>query len=63
MHSLTIERRAQVRGLTGLDETSARTALAWFGLSAGVAGRSGGTLSPGERTRAELTVIAHQRAT
>jgi hypothetical protein len=46
MHSLTIERRAQVRGLTGLDETSARPALAWFGLSAGVAGRSGATLSP-----------------
>jgi ATPase subunit of ABC transporter with duplicated ATPase domains len=53
----------QVRELTGLDESSARTALAWFGLSADLAGRSGETLSPGERTRAELTVVAHQRAT
>jgi ATPase subunit of ABC transporter with duplicated ATPase domains len=53
----------QVRELTGLDEAAARTALAWFGVSADVAGRSGATLSPGERTRAELTVIAHRRAT
>ncbi len=53
----------QVRELTGLDETSARTALAWFGLTADMADRSAATLSPGERTRAELTVIAHQRAT
>jgi len=53
----------QVRELTGLDEASARTALAWFGLTADPAARSGATLSPGERTRAELTVIAHQRAT
>ena len=53
----------RVRELTGLDESSARTALAWFGLSGDLAGRSGATLSPGERTRAELTVIAHQRAT
>ncbi len=53
----------QVRTLTGLDEASARTALARFGLSAELAGRSAATLSPGERTRAELTVIAHQRAT
>jgi len=53
----------QVRELTGLDEASSRAALAWFGLSRDMAGRSGATLSPGERTRAELTVIAHQRAT
>jgi len=52
----------QLRGLTGLDEAPARTALAGFGLSADLAERSGATLSPGERTRAELTVIAHQRA-
>ena len=48
---------------TGLDEASARTALASFGITAELAGRSAATLSPGERTRAELTVIAQQRAT
>ncbi len=52
-----------VRTLTGLDERSARAALAGFGLGADAAGRSVVTLSPGERTRAALTVIAHQRAT
>ncbi len=52
-----------VRALTGLDEQSARTALAWFGLPADVAERGVTTLSPGERIRAGLTVIAHQRAT
>ena len=46
-----------------MDEAQARTALASFGLFAGSAGRNGATLSPGELTRAELTVIAHQRAT
>jgi len=54
---------ARVRELTGLDDASARTALASFGLDSGVARRSVATLSLGERTRAELTVIAHQRAT
>jgi ATPase subunit of ABC transporter with duplicated ATPase domains len=54
---------ARVRQLTGLNDASARAALASFGLDSGVAGRSVATLSPGERTRAELTVIAHQRAT
>jgi ATPase subunit of ABC transporter with duplicated ATPase domains len=53
----------QVRELTGLDEASARTALASFGLLTDVAARGVATLSPGERTRAELTVLAHQRAT
>jgi ATPase subunit of ABC transporter with duplicated ATPase domains len=53
----------QVRELTGLDEASARTALASFGITAELACRSGATLSPGERTRAELAVIAQQRAT
>jgi ATPase subunit of ABC transporter with duplicated ATPase domains len=53
----------QVRELTGLDEAPARTALARFGLSADLAVRSAATLSPGERTRAELTVIGHRRAT
>jgi ATPase subunit of ABC transporter with duplicated ATPase domains len=52
-----------VRALTGLDEQSARTALAWFGLRSELAKREVATLSPGERTRAELTVIAHRRAT
>jgi ATPase subunit of ABC transporter with duplicated ATPase domains len=52
-----------VRALTGLDEQSARTALAWFGLRSQLAERDVATLSPGERTRAELTVIAHRRAT
>lgn len=53
----------QVRELTGLDEAAARTALATFGLQADVVTRSAATLSPGERTRAELTVLAHRRAT
>jgi ATPase subunit of ABC transporter with duplicated ATPase domains len=53
----------QVRELTGLDEASARTALASFGITAELACRNGATLSPGERTRAELAVIAQQRAT
>jgi ATPase subunit of ABC transporter with duplicated ATPase domains len=52
-----------VRSLTGVDETAARTALASFGLEAEVAGRAAATLSPGERTRAELAVIARRRAT
>jgi ATPase subunit of ABC transporter with duplicated ATPase domains len=52
-----------VRALTGLDEAAARTALAAFGLGAEVAGRGVATLSPGELTRAELTVLAHRRAT
>jgi ATPase subunit of ABC transporter with duplicated ATPase domains len=51
-----------VRELTGLAEGDARTALAAFGLGAGAAVRSAATLSPGERTRAELAVLAHLRA-
>jgi len=53
----------EIRALTGLDESRARTALASFGLRSDVAGRPVATLSPGERTRAELTVLAHRRAT
>jgi ATPase subunit of ABC transporter with duplicated ATPase domains len=53
---------AAVRALTGLDEAGARGALAWFGLGAGHAQRSAATLSAGERTRAELAVLAHRRA-
>jgi ATPase subunit of ABC transporter with duplicated ATPase domains len=51
-----------VRALTQLGEADARTALAAFGLDADRAGRSAATLSPGERTRAELAVLAHGRA-
>jgi ATPase subunit of ABC transporter with duplicated ATPase domains len=54
---------AAVRTLTGLAEGDARTALAAFGLGADAAVRSAATLSPGERTRAELAVLAHRRAT
>jgi ATPase subunit of ABC transporter with duplicated ATPase domains len=51
-----------VRALTGLDEADARTALASFGLGADMAERPAATLSPGERTRAELAVLAQLRA-
>jgi ATPase subunit of ABC transporter with duplicated ATPase domains len=54
---------AALRAATGLDETDARTALAAFGLGAEVVERPASTLSPGERTRAELALAAHRRAT
>ena len=54
---------AEVRGLTGLADAPARTALAAFGLGADAAERPASTLTPGERTRAELAVLAHSRAT
>jgi ATPase subunit of ABC transporter with duplicated ATPase domains len=54
---------AAVAALTGLEDGPARTALAAFGLEADIAGRAASTLSPGERTRAELAVLAHRRAT
>jgi ATPase subunit of ABC transporter with duplicated ATPase domains len=54
---------AAVRALTGLDESDARTALASLGGEAAQAGRDAEKLSPGELTRAELTVLAHRRAT
>ena len=44
-------------------ESDARTALAAFGLAAREVTRPAATLSPGERTRAELAVVAHRRAT
>jgi ATPase subunit of ABC transporter with duplicated ATPase domains len=53
----------EVRTLTGLDPAAARTALASFGLGADAAERPAATLTPGERTRAELAVLAHRRAT
>jgi ATPase subunit of ABC transporter with duplicated ATPase domains len=54
---------AELRAATSLDETTARTALAAFGLGAEPAERPAATLSPGERTRAELALLAHRRAT
>jgi ATPase subunit of ABC transporter with duplicated ATPase domains len=53
---------ASVRALTGLSVAAARTALASFGLGADRVRRPAATLSPGERTRAELAVLAHRRA-
>jgi ATPase subunit of ABC transporter with duplicated ATPase domains len=53
---------ASVRALTGLDPSEARTALASFGLGADRVSRPAATLSPGERTRAELAVLGHRRA-
>jgi ATPase subunit of ABC transporter with duplicated ATPase domains len=54
---------AAVAALTDLEIGAARTALAAFGLGADAAGRAASTLSPGERTRAELAVLAQRRAT
>jgi ATPase subunit of ABC transporter with duplicated ATPase domains len=45
---------ARVRAAAGLDERAARAALAAIGLGAELAERPVATLSPGERTRAEL---------
>jgi ATPase subunit of ABC transporter with duplicated ATPase domains len=54
---------AAVRARTGLGEGDARTALAAFGLDADAVSRPAATLSPGERTRAELACLGHERAT
>jgi ATPase subunit of ABC transporter with duplicated ATPase domains len=53
---------ASVRALTGMDRSEARTALASFGLGADRVSRPARTLSPGERTRAELAVLGHRGA-
>jgi ATPase subunit of ABC transporter with duplicated ATPase domains len=53
----------RVRELSGLGAAEARTALAAFGLGAEAAERPAATLTPGERTRAELAVLAQRRAT
>jgi ATPase subunit of ABC transporter with duplicated ATPase domains len=58
-----LDATAVMRAATGLDETEARTALAAFGLTAAAVERPASTLSPGERTRAELALAAHRRAT
>jgi ATPase subunit of ABC transporter with duplicated ATPase domains len=47
-------------GGTGMTNTGARSLLAKFGLGAEHLGRSGATLSPGERTRAALARFAAQ---
>src|SRR4051794_20239392 len=54
---------AAVRARAGLDERAARAALAAFGLDAEAVDRPAATLSPGERTRAELALLGHRRAT
>src|SRR4051794_32685764 len=54
---------AAVRARAGLDERGARATLAAFGLDADAAERPAATLSPGERTRAELAMLGHRRAT
>nr|WP_027007358.1 ATP-binding cassette domain-containing protein [Conexibacter woesei] len=53
---------AAVRERTGAGEAEARSALALFGLGADRTERPAATLSPGERTRAELAVLAQRRA-
>ena len=50
------------RTATGLDEADARTLLAKFGLGADDVLRAVGTLSPGERTRADLALLMARRA-
>jgi ATPase subunit of ABC transporter with duplicated ATPase domains len=54
---------AAVRAQTGLGEADARTALAAYGIDAERVERPVATLSPGERTRALLAVLANLRAT
>ena len=50
------------RTATGQDEPDARTLLAKFGLGADDVLRAVGTLSPGERTRADLALLMARRA-
>jgi ATPase subunit of ABC transporter with duplicated ATPase domains len=52
---------AAFRGATGQDEADARTLLAKFGLGADDVLRPVGTLSPGERTRADLALLMARR--
>ncbi|HEX5118013.1 MAG TPA: ABC-F family ATP-binding cassette domain-containing protein [Pseudonocardiaceae bacterium] len=49
-------------GRTGLVESETRTLLAKFGLGAEDVLRPVGTLSPGERTRADLALLMHEGA-
>ena len=48
----------ELRSAAGLPEESARTLLAKFGLGADDLMRPGASLSPGERTRAELALVS-----
>ena len=50
------------RAVTGQDEAAARTLLAKFGLGADDVLRAAGSLSPGERTRADLALLMARRA-
>src|SRR5215472_220758 len=63
---LTFEPRATLldafRAESGLLEADARTLLAKFGLGADDVGRPVGSLSPGERTRADLALVMHSGA-
>jgi len=63
---LTFEPRATLldafRAESGLPGADARTLLAKFGLGADDVGRLVGSLSPGERTRADLALLMHSGA-
>src|SRR5215472_8491923 len=63
---LTFDQQATLldafRGESGLLEAGARTLLAKFGLGADDIGRLVGSLSPGERTRADLALLMHSGA-
>ena len=63
---LTFEPRATLldafRAESGLPGADARTLLAKFGLGADDIGRLVGSLSPGERTRADLALLMHSGA-
>jgi ATPase subunit of ABC transporter with duplicated ATPase domains len=50
------------RQASGLDETEARSLLAKFGLGADDVVRTTGSLSPGERTRADLALLVARQA-
>jgi ATPase subunit of ABC transporter with duplicated ATPase domains len=53
---------AAFRAVTGQDEAESRTLLAKFGLGADDVGRPVRSLSPGERTRADLALLMARRA-
>ncbi|HEX6919448.1 MAG TPA: ABC-F family ATP-binding cassette domain-containing protein [Actinomycetes bacterium] len=53
---------AAFRAATGQEEADARTLLAKFGLGADDVGRPVGSLSPGERTRADLALLMARQA-
>ena len=52
---------AEFRAAAGLAEEDARTLLAKLGLGADDVSRAGASLSPGERTRAELALVSARR--